>query len=327
MNRERRFQKKGRWSEEQKKLIQMLAIPLIVIILIIVIIIADRVGKDKEPQDTTAPSTETMAPSQSVADSSTSESTTEVAETEWVDPYETDTLKRSKDEGIDNLIINYFIARKTADPALMNQLYGRGELAEWEIAAERNRLWTNAKYMTDYKNLKIYVMDGLTPDSWLVYTTTNMKFRSVETLAPMIMYSYVTKDAEGNYLLVDNKDHSFEINQFIEAANKSEDVRRLAADVNRGLQEALASDEELKKVYGILHSNSPVWGDEYQESVAEVKILTDEELEAREANETAEGAEGTDSETAAESATSAPETTAAESTAAETTAADTSAAS
>ncbi|MGL5434268.1 MAG: hypothetical protein ACRDBO_02550 [Lachnospiraceae bacterium] len=321
MNRERRFRKDGILDEGQKKLLQMLAIPLIVIILIIVIVIADRAG-GKEPETTTAPSNETMEPTQAPTMETVPETVeTSPAETEPTDPYETDTLKRNTDPGIETLLQNYFTARKDADAELMNSLYGIEGLNEWQLEAERVRLWTNAKYMTDFKNLSIYVMDGLESGSWLVYATTDMKFRMVETLAPMIMYSYVTTDAEGNYLLVNNKDLTFEQTKFIEKANLSEGVRRLAADVNRGLQEALASDEELKSVYGILHSNSPVWGDEYQESMAEVNILTDEELEAREANETAESTEESTTEAQttapAETAAADPEPAAAETTAAE----------
>ncbi len=320
MNRDRRFRKNGYLDEDQKKLLQMLAIPLIVVILIIIIVIVDRSG-DKEPDSTQAPSTETMAPTQApAAASDASESQTTPPETEPTDPYETDTLKRNTDPGIEALLQNYFIARKDADAELMNSLYGIEGLNEWQLEAERVRLWTNAKYMTDFKDLCIYVMDGPTAGTWLVYATTDMKFRMVETLAPMIMYSYVMTDAEGNYLLVNNKDHTFEQNQFLEKANQSEGVRRLAADVNRGLQEALAEDEELKSVYGILHSNSPVWGDEYQESMAEVNILTDEELEAREANETAEGTEeGSAQETTAPVETTAQTAAETEAAAAETT--------
>lgn len=308
MNREHRFRKNNRLNKEQKKLLQVLFIPLIVIILIIVIVIADRIYKKKEespviasvgvmtPADTTIPETVTQATEAAFVETEPTEPT------DQTDPFETDALKRNTDPGIEALMQNYFTARKTADPQLMNQLYGMGELNEWQLETERVRLWTNAKYMTDFTNINLYVMDGLTPDCWLVYATTNIKFRMVETLAPMIMYSYVTKDTDGNYFLVDNKDISFEVEQFIEKANQSEDVCRLAAVVNSSLQEALNTDEELKSVYGILHSNSPVWGDEYQESMAEVKILTGEELEAREANETAGEAE----ENAAEPDTFAP---------------------
>lgn len=287
MNREHRFRKNNRFNKEQKKLFQVLVVPLVVIILIIIIVIADHVNNRKENP---AVSTDIMTPSDATVWETVSQpsesSSGETEATEPADPFETDTLKRNTDSGIEALMENYFIARKTADPQLMNQLYGMGELNEWQLETERVRLWTNAKYMTDFTDINIYVMDGLTPDSWLVYATTKIKFRMVETLAPMIMYSYVTRDADGNYFLVNNKDLSFEIEQFIETANQSEGVCRLAAAVNSSLQEALNTDEDLKSVYGILNSNSPVWGDEYQESMAEVKILTDEELEAREANET-----------------------------------------
>lgn len=291
MNREHRFRKNSWFNKEQKKFLQVLAVPLVVIILIIVIVLADRVNKKKEESPVVGP-VEVMTPTNTAPETQASEPTTgETEPTEPADPFETDTLKRNTDPGIESLMQNYFTARKTADPQLMNQLYGLGELNEWQLETEHVRLWTNAKYMTDFTNISIYVMDGLSPDSWLVYATTDIKFRRVETLAPMIMYSYVTKNVDGNYFLVNNKELSFEIDQFIEKANKSEGVCRLAAAVNSGLQGALNSDEELKSVYGILHSNSPVWGDEYQESMAEVKILTDEELEAREANETAGGTE------------------------------------
>lgn len=285
----KRSKRNSEMDEEQKKLLKVLTIPLIVLILILVIVIADRPKNDSKEESVTVTqaSTETMAPTTPAeSESTTEETTTEPVPTEPVDPYEAEDFKRNTDPAIEELMQNYFKARKTADAELMNRLYGIEGLAEWQLEAERVRLWTNAKYMTDFTNITVYVKDGLNSDSWLVYTTTDMKFRMVKTTAPMIMYCYVTKDAEGTYTLMDNNNFTTDITNYIDEANRSDAVRKLAADVNRSLQEALSADEELRSVYGILHSNSPVWGDEYQESMAEVRILTEEELEARSANET-----------------------------------------
>lgn len=299
MKKERKNQMNSWLDNDKKRLLQVLTVPLVVFILILIIRFADRPVKvvDSNGESTGEVLTEPALPEQSEADeeqpepgeelsdpgeepSSTEESTEEVTESATKDVYATDTFLRDSVPEIVDLMKAYFQARATADIEGMNQLYGITDMAVTKLEEKRTSMRINAKYITDFRNITTYVRDGVAADSWLVYAVADMKFRSVETTAPMVMYCYVTRDEEGNYMIADTKTLTSQVRSYIDEANRTEEVRRLSGDVGRRLREALEADADLKAIYGILQANSPVWGEEYRESTAEVRIIFGEEEES-----------------------------------------------
>lgn len=320
MKKNRKFQRDSRIDDEQKKLLSALVIPLIVIVLILVIVVADRCGRE-EPKaesvevETTAADTMASteaAPTEDVAD--VPETTEEPEATETTDAFSTENFERDGIPEILALMKQYFDARATADAVAMNQLYGIGEdeISVTALEAQKTRMRSNSKYVTGFEDIATYVKPGKDADSWLVYTTAQIKFRSVTTTAPMIMWCYVTRDGEGNYLLVDNNSLSADILNYVDAAGRSEEVRRLAADVNTRLKTALNEDSDLKQVYGILNSDSPLWVDEDPDTEPEVVILGDETSEAEESEAETSEAETSEAETTASETSATAETTAAQ---------------
>lgn len=185
-------------------------------------------------------------------------------------------LRQDSDPEILSLMKTYFAARASADAETMNRLYGVGEVGVVTLEQQKTRMRSNSKYVQGFENITTYVKDGLTADSWLVYAVSDIRFHAVKTAAPMIMWCYVMKDAEGNYRIADNAALSAEILQFVDTESRSEEVRRLASSVNVALKEALTSDADLNEVYGVLREGSPVWeGRETQETEA-VQILDGE---------------------------------------------------
>lgn len=321
MKQNRKPQRKGRLGDEQRKLLPVVIVPLIVIILMIIIVVADRgrekngeneVGSTQSMESSVAP--ETMGSDETdVNGTGTGESQaesdnpaeTEPVETDPADAYATDTFRRDSVPEILELMKTYFNARAAADAETMNRIYGVGEVSAAELEAEKTRMRSNAKYVQGFENVTTYVMDGTTADAWLVYSIADIRFLSVKTPAPMIMWCYVRKDGEGNYLIQDTAGLSENVLQFIDVANHSEEVRRLASSVNVRLKEALTADEELNSVYGVLRDGSPVWQDNTDEP--EVIIGGDEpagetesETSGESAAETTEGAETTAAATEAE---------------------------
>lgn len=279
MKQNRRPQRKGRMNEEQRKLLPVVIIPLIVIILMIIIVVADH-SKDKKATEPSAPTgtvsenpeqetMETAEGENSGNEGTAPEETTAPPETEPADEFETDTLKRDSVPEIRDLMKTYFKARSDADAETMNRLYGIGEVSETDLEAQKTRMRSNSKYVEGFENIATYVMNGTTGDAWLVYAIADIRFHSVKTTAPMIMWCYVKKDAEGNYQILDNASLSENVQQFIDVANHSEGVRRLASNINVKLKEALAADADLNSVYGVLRDGSPVWqdGDEEPEVI------------------------------------------------------------
>lgn len=311
---------------EKKMLLPVLVVPLVVIVLMIVIVLADY-GKKRaaepavtaETVETQPEETETMVAetdTESAAEETDAETETEASD-ENGDPYATENLTHDSVPEILSLMKKYFTARAGADADTMNEIYGISGLSFTELEAEKTRLRSNSKYVQDFENVTTYVRNGVTADSWLVYALADIKFHSVKTSAPMIMWCYVEKDGEGNYHIINDADLSEDVLQFVDRSNHSEEVRRLASSVNVKLKEALSSDEDLNSVYGVLRDGSPVYdngeepevviGDETSES-GESDAVTVGETESAAESDAAETESGTGTETSAE--TQSAETTA-----------------
>ena len=255
---------------EKKALLPVLVIPLVVIVLMIVIVLADY-GKKRaeeppavtETAETEEQEPETMAETGESAETETdtaAEAETEASE-ENGDPYTTENLTHDSVPEVLSLMKKFFTARASGDADTMNEIYGVSGLSFTELEHEKTRLRSNSKYVQEFENITTYVRDGVTADSWLVYALADIKFHSVKTAAPMIMWCYVEKDSEGNFHIINDTDLSENVLQFVETSNHSEEVRKLASSVNVKLKEALNSDEDLNSVYGVLRDGSPVYDD------------------------------------------------------------------
>ena len=246
-------------DEEKKALLPVLVIPLVVIVLMIVIVLADYGKKRTEEPAAVTEMAETGESAETETDAE-AEAETEASE-ENGDPYATENLTHDSVPEVLSLMKKYFTARASGDADTMNEIYGVSGLSFTELEHEKTRLRSNSKYVQDFENITTYVRDGVTADSWLVYALADIKFHSVKTAAPMIMWCYVEKDSEGNFHIINDTDLSENVLQFVETSNHSEEVRKLASSVNVKLKEALNSDEDLNSVYGVLRDGSPVYDD------------------------------------------------------------------
>lgn len=297
---------------EKKALLPVLVIPLVVIVLMIVIVLADY-GKKRaeeppavtETAETEEQEPETMAETGESAETETdtaAEAETEASE-ENGDPYATENLTHDSVPEVLSLMKKYFTARASGDADTMNEIYGVSGLSFTELEQEKTRLRSNSKYVQEFDNITTYVRDGATADSWLVYALADIKFHSVKTAAPMIMWCYVEKDSEGNYHIIKDENLSEEVLQLIDVSNHSEEVRKLASSVNVKLKEALNSDEDLNSVYGVLRDGSPVYdnGDEPEVVIGDGETSESGEDGAAASSESSEGrAQETGVETAVE---------------------------
>lgn len=297
---------------EKKALLPVLVIPLVVIVLMIVIVLADY-GKKRaeeppavtETAETEEQEPETMAETGESAETETdtaAEAETEASE-ENGDPYATENLTHDSVPEVLSLMKKYFTARASGDADTMNEIYGVSGLSFTELEHAKTRLRSNSKYVQEFDNITTYVRDGATADSWLVYALADIKFHSVKTAAPMIMWCYVEKDSEGNYHIIKDENLSEEVLQLIDVSNHSEEVRKLASSVNVKLKEALNSDEDLNSVYGVLRDGSPVYdnGDEPEVVIGDGETSESGEDGAAASSESSEGsAQETGAETAVE---------------------------
>ena len=280
---------RGRLGKEQKKMLHILVFPFIVVILTVVILIADH-GKEgqgeseafTETESVPESPTETMGlwdsgerlpeePGDEPDETEPPEAESE-EEPQVQDPFATEDFQRDPVPEILELMNQYLQARAMADAEAMNQVYGIGEVPAKELEEQKKRMSNYSKYVQDFENVATYVMEGPEENTWLVYTAADINFYSAKTRAPLSLWCFVQKDGEGRYTIMDSRQYTQEQMWFAEVANHSQEVRRLAADINARLTEALASDERLKAVYGVLQAGSPVW-EGTAETEPEVEIL------------------------------------------------------
>lgn len=291
--------KRGRKSQWERWR-SIAVIPAIVVILMIVIVFADHgkgevavvsetteteqlaVFTEKETQGAADIAVQEESESETETESEISEQGSQEAETvsETTEAVQEKAwLQQDAVPEIVTLMETYFQARASADAESIQKLYGVSDTSAEELEEEKTRLRSNSKYVHKFDAVTIYVGEGLREGEWLVYTTTEICFFSVKTAAPMIMWCYVKTDADGNYYLVDGDTLSMAEKQFVEEKNYSEEVRRLASDINGRLKEALNTDEELNAVYGVLRDGSPVYQEEEQEIVISMEAKTTAESE------------------------------------------------
>ncbi|MEY8338186.1 hypothetical protein AALB16_09200 [Lachnospiraceae bacterium 62-35] len=226
------------------KYLRLLVIPVIAFILILVIVIADKSPKTEIPDGETV---------DLLADSSFEETSEEQAGS-------ADNFVLSKNEipEISALMERYCQAKADCDAETMYELYGKTDTEG--IEELRSKMQWRAKYIESFQNITSYTIPGLDENSYLVYVSADIKFHVTDTLAPNLMWCYVTKNQSGTFIIVENVPR--EVLVYVAQAEKSEGVRLLAQQINARLEEAAASDSKLASAYGMQRKGAPAPGDE-----------------------------------------------------------------
>lgn len=258
-------------NRDRQKYLRILALPLVVIVLILVIVLADRwagfAGGSAEEETILAETGETSAAADAAEEETpegeggeTSEAETDSGETAGEQENggtaeETGSgLKHNDIPEISSLMESYCQAKTDCDAETMYQLYGRTDMTGAEEL--RQRMQYRAKYVESIENVDCYTYPGMEDNTYIVYVTADIKFRVTETLAPTIMWCYVRMEEDGTYHIVENV--TAEEAEYAAKAEQSEDVRRLAAQVNEELEVAVSADTRLASAYGMLKEGTTV---------------------------------------------------------------------
>jgi len=97
-----------------------------------------------------------------------------------------------------------------------------------------------------YKNIKTYVKPGLEKDSYVVFTTYDIKLYNIDTLVPGMSVISVIKD-EKDVLSINNESNDKELNNYIKQLASDKDIKSIIEEVNTKLSEAIKKDESLKE--------------------------------------------------------------------------------
>ena len=99
------------------------------------------------------------------------------------------------------------------------------------------------EFIESYDNVKVYTKKGSGDIDFIAYVYMDVKIASIDTKAPGLNEFYIKK-VDGEYKIVLG-DISDETAAYIEEARTSEDVQTLLEKVNKKLNKAMKSDEEL----------------------------------------------------------------------------------
>ena len=264
----KRPEKEGMNQDQLRRYLALMAIPVVVIIMILVIVLTDGSAKEHETVAVTVP-TESQAESL--------ENTQAADNQEYIYNFEEYELKKNEIPEIQALMEAYCTAKSTCDAETMYQLYRKEDTSDIEEMHQKMEL--RSKYIESFQNIECYTEPGLDENSYVVYVSADIKFRVTDTLAPNLMWCYVTKDENGEYYIVENP--SQEVLDYVAQIEQTEDVRLLAAQTYARLEEAAASDTRLASAYGVLKAGAP-------EESTEETVESTEETEESTAEETAQ---------------------------------------
>lgn len=217
---------------EMERFLKFLAIPLVVIVLMIVVVVLDKpkeVSNDKDP--------------------GVSETVDSQKESEELPSKPAVKLQKETVPKIHDLMEAYLKARKTCDYETLSQVYGE-KVSKDELEQQKAKFEEEVKFYQNFENLECLTTPGVADGDYVIYARFDIKFRQADTLAPTMIVCYGKTAPDGScYLVVKT---NTEESQIMEEANQSAEVQKIAKEVNKSLQMALKSDENLLAVYHTL---------------------------------------------------------------------------
>lgn len=167
------------------------------------------------------------------------------------------TLMENAYPQVNNLIQKFLDARVASDIKTINSIVSKTN------PITLSGLQKEAEYIEGYQNVSCYTMKGPEEDSFIVYIYEEIKLVGIDTLAPGMTRVYVCKDENGK-LFINFGQVEDGVNDYINAADKDEEVISLIKNVDIKLEEAITKDPALK---------------EFTQKLSEVSSKSNEETE------------------------------------------------
>lgn len=148
-------------------------------------------------------------------------------------------------EGMDAFIEEFYVAKTACDVEKLKSLYMDPSKVE-----SREQLQSMVQYIEEYRNIKTYAKKSIEEGAYIVYAYHEIKFSSINTLAPGLSKFYVKTDANGNFKIA--SDMTPDIEEYFNARNDDEDVQELIEMTNKKSEDAKAKDEDLMLFWNAL---------------------------------------------------------------------------
>lgn len=263
----------GKGFDDKTKYARLLAIPAaIVIVLLIVILVMDKKpGNSKPVSDSTVSDVSSDISIEDDSQSSADDDSVEPDNKEYNQDFSAYELQKDAYPQVNELISTYFQAKVDQDVQTLYKVFGKEE--DDRMDERKQQLKDEAVYIEDYQDITCYTKAGMTDDSYVVYVTYDVKFRRVDTLAPGLMWCYVVKNDNGDYIIRETVvgDEA----DYVAGQNQTEDVRLLSTQVNERLKQAIESDSLLAGIYKDLSNGAVVSGAEDEENADSQVMIGD----------------------------------------------------
>lgn len=155
---------------------------------------------------------------------------------------EVDELKKNEYKKINKLITKYLNAKLSKDASKFEGIVNDVSLIDvTDLERQTN-------YIESYNNIDVYTKKGPEEGSLIAYAYHEVKFTSIDTLAPAMNAFYLKANENGDYYIylgsVDD-----ETVAFLDEVRNSDEVMELIYNVNDKMKEAADSDSALAEFY------------------------------------------------------------------------------
>lgn len=151
-------------------------------------------------------------------------------------------LEKNSNEDVNKLIKKYFKAKLSNDKDKFKSLVNDTD------SLDLNDIERQTKYIEKYENINCFTKKGPEDGSYIVYAYHEVKFTSIETVAPGLNVFYVKTNEEGKpYIYLGEIDEKTD--DYMNEVLESEDVMDLIYTVNEKLQKAVEDDGALAEFY------------------------------------------------------------------------------
>lgn len=151
-------------------------------------------------------------------------------------------LALNENQDINQLVSNYFEAKKTVDIEAM------ASYVSDQNRIDKEKFSKMAEYVEGYQNINCYVIESDETDACRVYAKYDMKLKNIDILAPCLSAFYITATSDDKYVIyLSALDEAQE--DFITSADKNSEIVKLKEQVAEELQAAIDKDVAFKQLY------------------------------------------------------------------------------
>lgn len=151
-------------------------------------------------------------------------------------------LEKNSNKDINKLIKKYLNAKLGKELTAFEGIVNDTSFLDMEDMIRKN------KYIEGYDNIDVYTKKGPKEGSFIVYAYHEVKFTSIDTLAPA-MNEFYLETGEDDKLHIYLGKIDTDTSNYLDEVRNSEEVMDLIYTVNDGLQKAVNSDTALAEFY------------------------------------------------------------------------------